>query len=291
MVYCVDSKTDQTLVENDIPLKKPKTELEVTMENEIDRCQCLLDNDEISLTEKLQSFINLFNSIVKNNVNTFLLKDDFSGFVQVILNRIISNCSEASADFLTFLHSTLEVAPTTFEPVIEKIFAIVFFAKGDKSIEFEYGRFMKKLFSTFERLRRFPKLIAKMLCSLRSQKTSDFTFNSLFSQEIVHNMESIFTTLPGAQIIDLWKMFHHNLENECVKPVINNEGIVQILFDFNYFGTIVMFFLGIITLSLYPRLQFHSAFHGNCITTILQIFMQHKNNRLFDTEKYHRKSN
>jgi len=224
-------------------VKKPKiNEAEEKVKQEMVELEIFLGDEDKNLCEKSEALASFFNSLVDNNVNTHLLKEDFPEWVKNWVVIIADGTTKVSDEFLKFLGSALTAAPTTFESILEKILGICFFFPRKKFTVEVYEDFMVRLVGVFERLRRFPKFIAKLLCCARDHLIKDatkenrksnkvasvdskFLIEQIFTPKLREAMGLIVNLLPIGQVVDLWKTLHHNLDVECIQRISKSSGM------------------------------------------------------------------
>jgi hypothetical protein len=81
---------------------------------------------------------------------------------------------------------------------------------------------MEFIVNTFDKLRRFPKFIAKFLCCVRDNlkpEINNKNFGNIMCPKFRTAIASVTNLLTVGQITDLWKTLQHNLEVECVKSL------------------------------------------------------------------------
>jgi hypothetical protein len=227
-----------------LPKKAKRSEAEEKILKELADCEELLSSTT-QLVEKMEGLTSFFQSIVSNNVNTLLVKEDFPGWTKTWVLSVVEGTTKVTDDFLRFLTAALKAAPTAFEAILEKVLTLCFFG-GRKRFTVEvYEEFMTGLVGVFERLRRFPKFVAKLLCCTRDYlikegddeeeemkgmkkkrksiagMESKLWIEQILTPKLRESMGLVVNGLPVGQVMDLWKTFHHNLDVECVKRIIS----------------------------------------------------------------------
>lgn len=233
-----DENDDSDLVEP--PSKKLKDDSDDDFENQLKHFDLIIPDPLIPVSEKFSQLSTLLGSLLLNNVNTMQFETDFTAWTRQHLLHLLSELSETSTAFYDCLCMTLKVVPTLFEPILDKLFAVILTRHRFKSdCNCAHEAFMEQLVETFEKLHRFPKLIAKLLCCIRDNilnpvpdpqsststkrrsskmksKTVDEKITFVLPKKFLESYGSSVSILTVGQIMDLWKTLHHNLEEECI---------------------------------------------------------------------------
>ncbi|CAL8111359.1 unnamed protein product [Orchesella dallaii] len=266
---------EEKLIENEIepPLKKIKRDLVKEAEEELIIHDATVKDLEIGVDEKFKVVSNFLNSLFENNINTLQFENNFAEWCKGTLLLLVDEVTETSEEYYNFLCCVLKVAPTIFESVCEKVLSVSFVHhRFSEECDMAYNVFMEKLANTFEKLRRFPKLIAKLLCCVRENidklnpkvdvksvkrrksnalKSFEVSIKFILSRNFISAYSSIVSLLPVGQIIDLWKTLSHNLEEECIKKFNSDTGDSSLYFLLSVVGELIVAFLNNIKVADY----------------------------------------
>lgn len=217
--------------------KKIKKDVTQEAEEEMKIYDGIIKDGDIKITHKLSKLSVYLQFIFEKNVNTLEFEANFNDWIKSTLSILLDESRVASMEFYKYLCNVLKVAPTIIEASCEKILTFIYNNhQFNTECNNEFEIFMEGLSYTFEKLRRYPKLIAKLLCSVRDNlsKCSGHEGAKKFMKKMLGHkakdqelfvlpkrfMESyisIVSMLPQGQIMDLWKTLQHNLDEECVK--------------------------------------------------------------------------
>lgn len=233
--------------------KVKKVDVTKEAEKELPVYDTVVKDEDVKVSDKLVKISGYLRSIYENNVNTLEFEINFNDWMKETLLTLLEEASMTSEEFFEFLCNVLKVTPTIIEPTCEKILNFIFVRhQFSEDCNLAFDTFMESLSNTFEKLRRFPKLIAKFLCCVREnvnggtegvgpegvkkfmRKMLGYKSKEIFilPKRFMESYASVISMLPPGQIIDLWKMLQHNLEEECVKKLSNESKKNAILIVF-----------------------------------------------------------
>ncbi len=178
-----------------------------------------------SQNEKLSAAKELADDIVKTKFDLsqeFQADTTFLQRLQSLLKNFLSdNQKDPSVPVLC-----LDLAaynPAIVEPLVGHVSCNLLVLQNGHQSEAEEA--FKRLFSLYQKLRQFPKLISRMIVKLKaaSEEKTDLKIQPL-SGEVADAFSSRILEIPVGQLLDLWRTLNYHLANDS-----DNGNVVELV--------------------------------------------------------------